>query len=113
MNITFKAEKVDYIEAIGGDLIQVSFEQRDSEDYLNDPPVYVSISVLYEFPPFKPSIEWFDGSEFNGGIDIKSYTLRNGCFEFTLQNGDSFEIEFEIDINTFNNIKSFFSKALK
>jgi hypothetical protein len=112
MKIIFKAEKVDYSEALDGDLIQVTFEQRDSEDYINDPPIYVSISVLYEFPPYEPSIEWYDGSEFNGGIEIESYELKNGYFEINLENGDSFEIDFEVDKTTFKNIESFLSDIL-
>lgn len=54
MRIKFKAQDVSYAEALGGDIVQATFAEKDSDDLHLHPYKYVQISVNYEFPPSIP-----------------------------------------------------------
>ncbi len=108
MKIKFNAEEVNYSEAIDGDIIQVSFDEKESDDLIENPYKCVSISINYEFPPYEPTIEWCDGSEFNGGLKIKSYNLTEDSFKLFLEENVSFDISFKTDQKTLKNIETFF-----
>ena len=105
MHVSFKAQDVSYTEAIDGEIVQVAFSEDadNGKTEINKP--YLMISVNYEFPPIQPSIEWFDGVEFNGGAQIVKYKLDQKSFQAWLDNNTSFEIKFNIDETIFKKIE--------
>jgi len=115
MHIVFNAQEVDYREALGGDIIQVSFkEYPDPEvDYSKKnwklpPPVKsVDFSVNYEFPPYTTVVNWCDGEEEDGGELIKEIELTETLMRLVLENKFSFEVSFKTDDITFIKIKKF------
>jgi len=111
MQIEFKAQDVSYIEALGGDIVQVSFAEKDSDDLLINPYKYVHISINYEFPPPTPKVEWCDGSDFNGGARILDYVLTKGSLQLSLKGDIRFDISFETDKATFRSIEQFLLKT--
>jgi hypothetical protein len=113
MEIKFKADIVSYDEAIGGDIVQVSFDEKESDDLIENPYKYILISINYEFPPYEPTIEWCDGSEFDGGLQIKSYHLTENSFKLVLEENVSFDISFKTDQKTLKKIKAFFSSIFE
>ncbi len=54
-----------------------------------------ALSISYEFPPFEPTIEWFDGRECSGGADILNYKLTRNALQLWLNNGLSFDVSFQ------------------
>ncbi|OEU52443.1 MAG: hypothetical protein BA871_08875 [Desulfuromonadales bacterium C00003096] len=107
MKIKFNAKEVEYSEAIDGEIIQISFGENDSDDILENPYNYITISVNYEFPPIEPTIEWCDGVEFTGGNDIKSYAITNDSFQLDLSDNVSFDISFKTNEEKLKNIEAF------
>jgi hypothetical protein len=84
MNLVFNAQEVEYSEALGGDIVQVSFQEDPDIDYSKKdfslpPPIkYISISANYEFSP-KKTVEWCDGEKFDGGGSIQELKLTKHC----------------------------------
>ena len=113
MNIIFEAKEVTYNEAIGGDLVQVYFNQEDNDDLLDNPLKYLLLSINYEFPPYEPSIEWYDGDEFNGGGKIIGYNFQIDGLKMQLDNGLRFDISFKFEKVLYNKIHKFISDIYK
>ena len=107
MHIVFEAKKVTYIEALGGDIVQISFEKDIISDPINNPTLCLNISVNYEFSPSTPEIEWFDGNEYDGGETIKSLKIDPKSLQVVLDNDISFDISFKIAGSKFKKIESF------
>jgi len=113
MRIKFTARDVSYAEAIDGEIIQVSFEEDGDNDPIKPSKFYFHISVNYEFPPIIPSVEWFDGNESDGGANILNYKIDRNSLQLWLDNGMSFDIDFEIEEALFNDINKFITNLLK
>ena len=115
MHLEFYAQEVYYAEALDGDIINVSFQEYpDPEiDYSKKnfelPPSVkgVFFSANYEFPPYTTHVDWCDGEEEDGGESIKEIELTKTSLKMVLKNNYSFNIGFETDDITFQNIKSF------
>lgn len=108
--ISFKANKVSFQEANGGDIIQILFNEEIAENQSDDPnsisKPYFLITQDYEFPS-KPTIEWFDGKDFDGGADLRGYNFTACFFEVKLSNGLMFSIEHACSQKVFNKIDTF------
>ncbi len=113
MHIKFTAQDISFTEAIGGDIVQVSFEEDGEDDPIKPSKYYFHISVNYEFPPIIPSIEWFDGKESDGGANILNYKLNRNSLQLWLDNSTSFDINFEIEDTLFNSINKFITNLLR
>ena len=92
-SITFKANDVTYNEAIDGEIIQVCFDEDPDQDPFKRNKCYLMISQNYEFNHGEPAIEWHDGKDFDGGSEVFSYSLKEGIFELTTNDGVMFNIE--------------------
>jgi len=118
MRLAFTAEQVSYSEAIGGDLIQVSFSERkdlgeaDVKELMASTSLYLGVSVLYEFS-FEPSIEWCDGTTCDGGANVSSYVLDRDSLRMHLDNDMHFQIAFKIDHATYRQIETFFQRTFR
>ena len=105
--ISFFATEVEYREAIGGDIVQVFFDEEPEQDEFDRTKCYVMISQNYEFP-VSPSVEWHDGKEDNGGEEVLNYKLTNKMFELILTNNVTFKVEHDCNEKIFKKIQSFF-----
>ena len=109
MHLTFFAQKVNYNEALGGELVQVNlYEHADSEiDYTKKkiempaPTIGITISANYDFPPYDTLVEWCDGEEYDGREKIKEVHLTESSLKMVLENNFSFDISFKTDKNTY------------
>jgi len=114
MHLIFNSQEVSYSEALGGDIVQVTFQEKPDPEYdysKNNAPLpplmkYIMISVNYEFSSAK-TVEWSDGDDFDGGGTIKELTLTKSLLKLNLANGFSCEVSFTVNEATFKNIKSF------
>ena len=113
MHINFTSKTTSYNEALDGDIIQVYFEEDETKDAFNQTSLYLSLSVNYDFPPFTPSIGWFDGNEENGGAEILNYKINKNSFQLWLNNNLSFDISFTTNEKTFRNIEAFLLRITK
>ena len=113
MHLKFRAQKVSYNEAIGGEIVQVVFEEFE-EGKIDSPfersALYLLVSMNYEFDGNSPTLEWYDGNEFNGGAEVLNYKINRNSLQMRLNNNLSFNITFSTDENTFINIVSFMSR---
>lgn len=112
MQLTFFAKSVSYEEALGGDIIQVVFDEDPDDDPLNPRSKNVCASINYEFPPCKLLFEWADGPEFDGGLKAKAYSLNESRFSVALEGGMAIEIEYSTDVETYRKISALFSREL-
>lgn len=117
MHLEFYAQEVYYAGEPDGDIINVSFQEYpDPEiDYTKKkfelPPSVkgVFFSVNHEFPPSQIKVDWCDGEEESGGELIIDIELTKTSLKIVLSNNYSFNVSFETDDVTFQNIKSFFT----
>ena len=117
MHLAFEAQEVLYNEALGGDIIQVSFQEFPDPDidyskknFKIPPPIkYLSFSVNYEYSHSGIIVEWCDGERYDGQNTIKEIHLTKTSLAVILANSFSFEINFKTDDLTFKNIKTFLS----
>lgn len=112
MHIKFQARDVSYNEALDGDIVQVDFEEDGNDDPMNPSKYYFHLSVNYEFPPIIPDLEWFNGREGDGGAKIVNYKLCRDSLQLWLDNGLSFDIDFEIEDALFGDINKFITNLL-
>lgn len=113
MHLNFTSKITSYNEAIDGEIIQISFEENECKDPFNQTELYLLLSMSYEFSPFEPTIEWFDGSECNGGAIILNYKLTKNSLQLWLNNNLSFDISFRTNETTYKNIGAFFKRITK
>ncbi len=113
MHIKFTAHDVSYAEAIGGEIVQVFFEEDSDDDPFKPTKYYFHISVNYEFPPIIPSVEWFDGNESDGGANILNHKINRNSLQLWLDNGMSFDIGYEIKETLFNDLNRFITILLE
>jgi hypothetical protein len=119
MNLLFHAKEVTYSEALGGDIVQVSFQEEPDPDIDYGkkgaplPPVikYVLISANYEFSGIK-HVEWCDGEEFDGGQSIRKVEITKTRLKLVVVNGFNFEVTFNTDEITFQKIVAFLSDVM-
>ena len=109
MRINFDATIVEYKEAIDGEIVQVTFDEDDTEDPFKRTKRYICISQNYEFPG-KPTIEWHDGKDYDGGSEVLNYSLANNIFELVTTNGLHFRIHHNCSNEVFVNINRFLQR---
>ena len=108
-NIYFKACKVEYNEAIDGEIIQITFDEDPDQDPFNRTKCYVMISQNYEFPG-TPNVEWHDGESDDGGSEVLSYRFNSDIFELTTNDGVTFRVQHDCIGKTFTKIQEFLQR---
>ena len=107
--ISFFATEVEYNEAIGGEIVQVSFDEDPDQDPFDRTKCYVMISQNYEFP-VSPSLEWHDGIDDNGGAKVLSYKFTNDFFELIITDAIIFKVKHNCEEKTFTKIQKFLQR---
>lgn len=105
-SINFIATEVGYAEAMDGEIIQLSFDEDPDQDPFNRNKCCLSISQNYEFSG-KPTVEWHDGIDYDGGAEVLEYRLTKEVFELTITNSLKFKIQHNCKGKTFTQIQSF------
>ena len=104
--IAFKAGEVLYNEAIGGEIVQVSFDEDPDQNPFNKTKCYLMISQNYEFPG-SPTVEWHDGKEYDGGSEVLDYKLTSKVFELITNDGLKFSIQHDCQEKIYVQIRKF------
>lgn len=112
MRLAFHATFLDCTEAIGGDLLQVSFDtvEFDADEDARQTP-YVLISRLFEFPG-RATIEWHDGSDHDGGAEIVEAMLRRTGVSIRLNRPLEIEVGFHVSDREHEELRSFLASML-
>lgn len=110
MKIDFHASKVNYTEALDGEIVQVDFEEEENDDPLNPTKAYLHISASYEFGSRVPVAQWFDGSDEEGGVEVECFKVTQNEAEIHLANTRIFRISYEAVPPVINKIRSFLSR---
>lgn len=108
-NIQFKASEVEYDEAIGGEIVQITFDEDSEKDPFDRTKCYVMISQSYEFPG-KPTVEWHDGKNDDGGEEVLSYRLNSDLFELLITGGVTFRVQHDCRGKILTKIQQFLQR---
>ena len=112
MTLAFDATRIDCADALGGEILQVSFDtapEDHNEDQRSTP--YVLISRNFEFPD-TPTIEWYDGHDYDGGAEIVSVTLRRTRITIRVDRELDFEVTFRLPDKKFTKMRSFLRRMM-
>jgi hypothetical protein len=112
MNFEFDAKSVSYEEALGGDIVQVHFEENPDDDPLNPTSCSLCLSINYEFPPSRIDCEWCDGNDYDGGAEAIKYSIRNSEFIVWLDNGMRVKVNFSTNTSRLKKIERLLRKEL-
>src|SRR4051812_8276090 len=111
MALAFEATFVDCGEAIGGELLQVTFDTvpANHDENLRQSPCVI-ISRLFEFPG-RETVDWHDGRDYDGGAEVISGSLRRTGFSARLNRG-ALDIAFALPDDQFTELVSFLERIL-
>jgi hypothetical protein len=112
MTLAFDATRIDWADALGGEILQVSFDtapEHQDEDQRSTP--YVLISRNFEFPD-SATIEWYDGHDYDGGAEIVSVTLRRTRITIRVDRELDFEVTFRLPDKKFTKLTSFMRRMM-
>jgi hypothetical protein len=107
VTLAFHAKYVSCADAIGGEILQVSFETIPAgQDEIERTTPYVLISRNFEFPG-SATIEWHDGKDYDGGAEIISMTLRRDRVSIVLKRELDIDVTFHLPNKQFAKLTSF------
>ena len=112
MILVFRAKSVRCSSAIGGEIRQVCFDTMSAsgdEDERDTP--YVLIGQNFEFPG-PATIEWHDGSDYDGGTKIVAVTLARDRALIKLKRNMEIDVTFSIGDRRFAQLRSYLRRML-
>ena len=112
MKLAFEAKFVDCVDAIGGEILQLTFDTVPSshdEDERCTP--YVLISRNFEFPG-SATVEWHDGKGYDGGAKVRSLIMQRDRLFIKLDRDLELEVAFRVPDKKFATLKSFLSRMI-
>ncbi len=112
MTLTFEANYVSCADALGGEILQVTFDTRPAsqdEDGRNTP--YILLSRNFEFPD-STAIEWHDGSDYDGGAEIVAVTLDRTRIAISLDSGFDIDVAFHLTDKKLTQLTSFLTRMI-
>lgn len=112
MTLAFDATRIDCTDALGGEILQVSFDTapEDQDENQRSTP-YILISRNFEFPG-SATIEWYDGHYYDGGAEIVTVTLRRTRIAIRVDRELDFEVTFHLPDKKFTKLTSFLRKIM-
>ena len=112
MTLAFKARSVSCADAIGGDILQVTFDTKPrNEDENGRSTPYVLVSRNFEFPD-SATIEWHDGSDYNGGAEIISLALTRDRVLIKLDRDLDVDVSFSLSDRRYAQLSSYLRRML-
>ncbi len=112
MKLAFEAKFVDCCDAIGGEILQLSFDTVPSNHDADERCTpYVLISRNFEFPD-PATVEWHDGADYDGGAEIRSLILQRDRVSIKLNRDLELEVAFRVPDKKFATLKSFLSRMI-
>jgi len=112
MTLAFKARFVSCADAIDGDLLQVTFDTKPrNEDEDGRCTPYVLLSCNFEFPG-PSTIEWHDGTDYDGGAKIIALILTRDRVLIKLDQDLDIDVSFRIGDRRFAKLSSCLKKML-
>ncbi|MEI6066363.1 MAG: hypothetical protein WCP96_03430 [Methylococcaceae bacterium] len=103
---------MSYAEALGGDIVQISFEENPDDDPLNPTSCSLCLAINYEFPPSRINFEWCDGNDYEGGVEAIKYSISNSEFIVWLDTDVSIKVNFSTNTSSYKKIVSLLRKEL-
>ena len=112
MTLAFKAKFVSCSSAIGGEILQVCFDTmpRSKDEDERDTP-YVLISRNFEFPE-SATVEWHDGSDYDGGAEIVLVRLTRERVLIKLDRQLEIDVSIGIGDRRFAQLSSYLRRML-
>ena len=112
MTLAFDAKFVDCADAIGGEILQVSFDTVPSSHAEDDRCTpYVLISRNFEFSD-AATIEWHDGKDYDGGAEITSVSLDRDRVSIRLDRDLGFEVALHLQDRKFARLRTFLKRMI-
>jgi hypothetical protein len=112
MTLAFEATIIDCVDALGGDILQVSFDtmpEDQDEDQRSTP--YVLISRNFEFAE-SAILEWHDGNDYDGGAKIRSITLTRTHITLFLHRELTITVTFQLTDEAYTRLTVFLSRIM-
>ena len=106
MTLRFDAEVVRCAEAVDGEILQVTLDSVDLEDEDSRRSPYVLLGQCFEFPG-PPTIEWHDGTDYDGGAEIRSILLKPNEVEIITDTGPGFGISLSLASAKYEELATF------
>ncbi len=112
MTLTFEAKLVSCADAIDGEILQVTLDTiPESQDENERSTPYVLISRNFEFPD-SATVEWHDGSDYDGGAEIVVVTLSRTRISIKLDSGSDIDVAFRLPDKKFAQLTSFLREMI-
>jgi len=112
MRLSFEAKYVDCVDAIDGEILQVTFATLPpSHDDVERRSPYVLISRNFEFPG-TATVEWHDGIDCDGGRAITEMILRRERVTAGIGRKLELDVTFRISDKKFAKLKSYLESML-
>jgi len=112
MKLSFEAKFVNCLDAIGGEILQVSFDTLPppmSEAERRTP--LILISKNFEFPD-PATVEWHDGTDYDGGAEIVEMLLGRKRVSARLNRDLEIDVTFRISDKKFATLSSYLKRML-
>ena len=112
MTLAFQAKYVSCADAMGGEIPQVCFDTlRHSDCETERSTPYVLISQNFEFSD-PATIEWHDGTDYDGGAEITSLTLSRDRASIKLDRDLHIEVTFRVGDRRFRKLNTYLGRIL-
>jgi hypothetical protein len=112
MTIVFDATRIDFADALGGEILQVNFDMApEDQDEAQRSTPYVLISRNFEVSD-SATIEWYDGHDYDGGAEILAVTLKRTRITLCVNRELNFEVTFHLPDKKFKKLTSFLRKMM-
>jgi hypothetical protein len=111
MTLAFKATYVACTDALGGDILQVSFDTVLDDDENPRCSPYVLISRNFEFPE-SAAIEWHNGQDYDGGAEIRSITLTRTHITLRLNRELTIAVSFKLTEAAYTRLTVFLQRIM-
>jgi hypothetical protein len=112
MTIVFDATRIDFADALGGEILQVNFNTApEDQDEAQRSTPYVLISRNFEVSD-SATIEWYDGHDYDGGAEILSVTLKRTRITLCVNRELNFEVTFHLPDKKFKKLTSFLRRIM-
>lgn len=113
MKLSFEAKYVNCADAIGGEILQVTFDTLPpGRDEMERRSPYVMIGRNFEFPG-SATVEWHDGIDYDGGGSVIQMVLRRGRVTARLDRQMELDVQFTIVDKKFAQLQSYLESMLE